>query len=314
LTPESDHVANDLLDQHTDVAGALAAGRPVVALESTIISHGMPWPQNVETALALEAEVREHGAIPATCAILDGRLKAGLTHDEIERLGRGGRAVAKVSRRDMPILLARGGIGATTVAATMIIAALAGIRVFATGGIGGVHRGAELSFDISADLQELARTPVAVVCAGAKSVLDIRLTLEYLETHGVPVIGYRTDRLPAFFSRDSGFGVDVRLDEPDEIARVMRAKWKLGLAGGLVVANPIPAEHAVPQEVIDRAIDQALADARVQGITGKSVTPFLLARINTLTEGNSLLGNIQLVLNNARLAAAVAVAYAAVTR
>jgi pseudouridine-5'-phosphate glycosidase len=307
-------VANDLLDLHPEVAAALAAGRPVVALESTIISHGMPWPQNAETALALEAEVRTHGAVPATCAILDGRLKAGLARDEIERLGRGGHELAKVSRRDMPILLARGGTGATTVAATMIIAALAGIRVFATGGIGGVHRGAELSFDISADLQELARTPVAVVCAGAKSVLDIRLTLEYLETHGVPVIGYRTDSLPAFFSRDSGFGVDVRLDEPDEIARVMRAKWDLGLAGGLVVANPIPAEHAVPPDVVDRAIDQALADARAQGISGKSVTPFLLARVNTLTAGHSLLGNIQLVLNNARLAAAVAVAYAALSR
>jgi len=306
-------VLNNLLDLHTEVAAALVAGRPVVALESTIISHGMPWPQNAETALAVEAEVRAHGAVPATCAILDGRLKAGLTRDEIERLGRGGDEVAKVSRRDMPILVARGGTGATTVAATMIIAALAGIRVFATGGIGGVHRGAELSFDISADLQELTRTPVAVVCAGAKSILDIRLTLEYLETHGVPVIGYRTDSLPTFFSRDSAFGVDARLDEPDEIARVMRAKWNLGLGGGLVVANPIPAQYALPREVVDRAIDQALADARVQGITGKSVTPFLLARVNALTGGDSLLGNIQLVLNNARLAAAVAVAYAALS-
>ena len=302
---------NDLLDLKAEVAAALAAGRPVVALESTLISHGMPWPQNVETALAVEAEVRSHGAVPATCAIVDGRLKAGLARDEIERLGRGGDEAAKVSRRDMPILAARGGTGATTVAATMIIAALAGIRVFATGGIGGVHRGAELSFDISADLQELARTPVAVVCAGVKSILDIRLTLEYLETHGVPVIGYRTDSLPAFFSRDSGFGVDARLDEPLEIARVMKAKWNLGLGGGLVVANPIPAQYALPREGVDRAIDQALADARVRGIAGKSVTPFLLARVNALTGGDSLQGNIQLVLNNARLAAAVAVAYAA---
>ncbi|HEY2976457.1 MAG TPA: pseudouridine-5'-phosphate glycosidase [Burkholderiaceae bacterium] len=304
---------NKLLDLHPEVAAALAAGRPVVALESTIISHGMPWPQNAETALAVEAEVRAHGAVPATCAIVDGRLKAGLTRDEIERLGRAGHEVAKVSRRDMPILVARGGSGATTVAATMIIAALAGIRVFATGGIGGVHRGAELSFDISADLQELARTPVAVVCAGAKSILDLRLTLEYLETHGVPVIGYRTDSLPAFFTRDSGFGVDARLDEPHEIARAMRAKWNLDLGGGLVVANPIPEPHALPRDVVDRAIDQALADARAQGITGKAVTPFLLARVNALTGGDSLLGNIQLVLNNARLAAAVAAAYAALS-
>jgi len=304
---------NNLLDLHTEVGAALAAGRPVVALESTIISHGMPWPQNAETALAVEAEVRAHGAVPATIAILDGRLKAGLMRDEIERLGRSGPEAAKVSRRDIPILVARGGTGATTVAATMIIAALAGIRVFATGGIGGVHRGAEVSFDISADLQELARTPVAVICAGAKSILDLRLTLEYLETHGVPVIGYRTDSLPGFFSRDSAFGVDVRLDEPDEIARVMKSKWDLGLGGGLVVANPIPAQYALPREVVDRAIEQALADAHAQGVTGKSATPFLLARVNALTGGDSLVGNIQLVLDNARLAAAVAVAYAALS-
>ena len=302
-----------LLDLHTEVAAALAAGRPVVALESTIISHGMPWPQNVDTALAVEAEVRKHGAVPATIAILDGRLKAGLTRDEIERLGRMGSDAAKVSRRDIPILIVRGGTGATTVAATMIIAALAGIRVFATGGIGGVHRGAEASFDISADLQELARTPVAVICAGAKSILDLRLTLEYLETRGVPVIGFRTDSLPAFFSRDSAFGVDVRLDEPDQIARVMKAKWDLGLDGGLVVGNPIPAQYALPRGVIDRAIDQALTDAHAQRITGKSVTPFLLARVNALTGGDSLAGNIQLVLNNARLATAVAVAYSALS-
>ena len=234
-------MSHPLLDLHADVGAALAAGRPVVALESTIIAHGMPWPQNAETALAVEAEVRANGAVPATIAVLDGRLKAGLTQAEIERLGRSGAAVAKLSRRDLPVVVARGGSGATTVAATMIVAALAGIRVFATGGIGGVHRGAETSFDISADLQELARTSVAVVCAGAKSILDLGLTLEYLETHGVPVIGYRTDRLPGFFSRDSGFGVDVRLDEPDQVAWVMKAKWDLGLGGGIVVANPIPA-------------------------------------------------------------------------
>ena len=302
---------NHLLDLHTDVAAALAAGRPVVALESTIISHGMPWPRNAETARAVEAEVRRHGAVPATCAIVDGRLKAGLTADEIERLGRGTHDVAKVSRRDIPIVVARGGTGATTVAATMIVARLAGIPVFATGGIGGVHRGAERSFDISADLQELARSPVAVVCAGAKAILDLRLTLEYLETHGVPVIGYRTDSLPAFYTRDSGFAVDARLDEPEDIARVMRAKWELELGGGLVVANPIPAAHALPREIVDRAIDQALADAHAEGVSGKAVTPYLLARINALTGGDSLAGNIELVLDNARLAAKIAAAYAA---
>ena len=301
---------NSLLDLHTEVAAALVAGRPVVALESTIISHGMPWPQNAETALAVEDEVRTHGAIPATIAILGGRLKAGLSRDQIERLARAGPEAAKVSRRDIPIVVARGGTGVTTVAATMIVAALAGIRVFATGGIGGVHRGAQTSFDISADLQELARTQVAVVCAGAKSILDLALTLEYLETHGVPVIGYRSDRLPAFYCRDSGLRVDVRLDEPEEIARVMQAKWELGLGGGIVVANPIPEQYALPREVIDRAIEQALSDAHAQGITGKAATPFLLARVNALTGGESLAGNIQLVLNNARLAAAVAVAYA----
>lgn len=300
-----------LLDIHPEVAAALAERRPVVALESTIISHGMPWPQNAETALAVEAEVRAHGAVPATIAIIDGRLKAGLAQDQIELLGRSGHEVAKVSRRDMAALVARGGTGATTVAATMIVAALAGIRLFATGGIGGVHRGAETSFDISADLQELARTPVAVVCAGAKSILDLGLTLEYLETHGVPVIGYRTDRLPAFFSRDSDFGVDRRLDDPAEIARLLHAQWTLGFAAGVVVANPIPAAHALPRDTIDRAIAQALADAAAQGIGGKAATPFLLAKVNELTGGVSLAANIQLVLNNARLAAAIARDYAA---
>jgi len=302
---------NALLDLHPEAAAALSAARPVVALESTIISHGMPWPQNAETALAVEAEVRGCGAVPATIAILDGRLKVGLARDEIERLGRSGPQAAKVSRRDIALVVAQRGSGATTVAATMIIAALAGIRVFATGGIGGVHRGAETSFDISADLQELARTSVAVVCAGPKSILDIGLTLEYLETHGVPVIGYRCDRLPAFFTRDSDFNVDARLDTAAEIARTMKAKWDLGLDGGLVIANPIPAPHALPRDRVDRAIAQALADAQDQRITGKALTPFLLARVNALTGGDSLLGNVQLVLNNARLAAAIAVAYAA---
>jgi pseudouridine-5'-phosphate glycosidase len=302
---------NPLLDIHPEVAAALAEGRPVVALESTIISHGMPWPRNAETALRVEDEVRVHGAVPATIAVMDGRLKAGLTRDQIEQLGRAGHAVAKASRRDLGVLVAQGRSGATTVASTMIIAALAGIRVFATGGIGGVHRGAAQSFDISADLQELARTPVAVVCAGAKSILDLGLTLEYLETHGVPVLGYRSDRLPAFYTRDSGFAVDARLDEPADIARVMRAKWAMGLEGGLVIANPIPAEHAMPRERIDAAIEQALREATQQAITGKAVTPFLLARVTELTGGDSLASNIALVLNNARLGAAVAVAFAA---
>ena len=301
---------NRLLDVGSEVDAALRAGRPVVALESTIIAHGMPWPQNVETALALEADVRAHGAIPATVAIVDGRLKAGLSHDEIERLARGGRDIPKVSRRDVPILVARGATGATTVAATMIVAALAGIRVFATGGIGGVHRGAESSFDISADLEELATTDVAVVCAGAKAILDLRLTLEYLETHGVPVIGYRTDRLPAFWSRDSGLAVDVRADEPMEIARMMEAKWQLGLAGGLVIANPIPEAFELPRDEVERAIERASEEAAAQGVAGKALTPFLLERVNALTGGDSLAGNIQLVRNNARLAAQVAVAYA----
>ena len=301
---------NPLLDLHPEVATALAEGRPVVALESTIVAHGMPWPQNAETALAVEAEVRAHGAVPATCAIVQGRLKAGLSADDIERLARGGVQVAKASRRDVALLVARGGTGATTVAATMIVASLAGIRVFATGGIGGVHRGAPTSFDISADLQELACTPVAVVCAGAKSILDLGLTLEYLETRGVPVIGYRTDTLPAFYTRDSGLRLEARLDAPAEVAGVMKAHWDLWL-GGLVIANPIPAEFAMPKEVVDRAIEQACAEAHAQGVSGKAITPFLLERVSALTGGDSLQSNIQLVLNNARLASAIAVEYAA---
>jgi len=299
-----------LLDVAGDVAGALQEGRAVVALESTIIAHGMPWPQNAETALAVEADVRALGAVPATVAILDGRLRAGLARGEIERLAQHGRDIAKVSRRDMPIVVARGGSGATTVAATMIVAAVAGIRVFATGGIGGVHRGAEKTLDISADLQELARTSVAVVCAGAKSVLDLALTLEYLETHGVPVIGYCTDRFPAFLTRDSGLAVDARFDEPEEVARVMHAKWQLGLSGGLVIANPIPAASQLPRERVERATAQALDEARAQGVAGQALTPFLLERMNALTGGESLASNIDLVRNNARLAARIAVAFA----
>ena len=300
---------NDYLDISSEVQSALANGQPVVALESTIISHGMPYPQNVATARQVEAEVRVHGAVPATIAIVNGRLKAGLLDAEIEQLGQQGRDVVKVSRRDIPFIVAAGATGATTVASTMIIAAMAGIRVFATGGIGGVHRNAQQSFDISADLQELAQTPVAVVCAGAKSILDLRLTLEYLETHGVPVVGYQTDSLPAFFTRDSEFAVDYRLDTPLEIARALHVKWSLGLKGGMVIANPIPQAYAMPRATIDAAIETALSEAEAQGIGGKESTPFLLARVNALTSGNSLASNIQLVLNNARLAAAIALAY-----
>ena len=299
------------LDIHPDVAQAMAQRRPVVALESTIISHGMPYPQNVATALQVEAEVRAHGAVPATIAIINGRLKAGLTAAEIETLGQTGRSVVKVSRRDLPFIVAAGATGATTVAATMVIAAMAGIRVFATGGIGGVHRGAQQSFDVSADLQELAQTPVAVVCAGAKSILDLGLTLEYLETHGVPVIGYQTPWLPAFFTRDSPYKVDYQLDSAQAIAQVMHAKWAMNLHGGLVVANPIPEAFAMPRAAIDAAVEQALQEAQQQHITGKESTPFLLARVCELTGGDSLASNIQLVLNNARLAAAIARDYLA---
>ena len=281
----------------------------MVALESTIIAHGMPWPRNVQTALEVEAEVRAQGAVPATVAVMNGRLTAGLSAEQIEALGRGGTAVPKASRRDLPLLLARGETAATTVAATMIIAALAGIRVFATGGIGGVHRGAEKTFDISADLQELARCPVAVVCAGAKSILDLGLTLEYLETHGVPVLGYCTDELPAFFSRSSGFRLEQRVESAAEIARAMKALWALPGSGGLVIANPIAAEYELPRATVDAATLQALADAQRSGISGKAVTPYLLARVNALTGGDSLASNIQLVLGNARLAAQVAREY-----
>jgi pseudouridylate synthase len=298
---------SQFLDLTPEVQQALRDNKPVVALESTIISHGMPYPQNVATALQVEAEVRAHGAVPATIAIINGRLKAGLSAQEIEALGQRGRDAIKVSRRDIPFVIAAKQMGATTVASTMIVAAMAGIKIFATGGIGGVHRNAQQSFDISADLQELAQTPVAVVCAGAKSILDLRLTLEYLETHGVPVVGYQTDTLPAFFTRESEFPVDYRLDTPLDIARVLYAKWAMGLKGGMVVANPIPDSFAMPRALIDGAIEQALGEATAQGIGGKESTPFLLARVCELTGGDSLAANIQLVLNNARLAAAVGV-------
>ena len=297
---------NKFLDIAPEVKEALASGKPVVALESTIISHGMPYPQNVETALRVERTIRENGAVPATVAIIGGRLKAGLSADEIEYLGKKGRGVAKASRRDLPVLVAKREDGATTVTTTMIIASMAGIRVFATGGIGGVHRGAETTMDISADLEELAHTPVMVICAGAKSILDLGLTLEYLETKGVPVIGYGTEELPAFYTRRSGFKVDYRLDTPAELAAAFRAKLEMGLEGGMLVTNPIPEEYSMDPDVINAAIDRAVAEAKAQGIHGKETTPFLLARIKDLTGGDSLASNIQLVLNNARLAAQTA--------
>ena len=297
---------NKYLDIAPEVAQALAEGRPVVALESTIISHGMPYPQNVQTALAVEQIVRESGAVPATIAIIGGRLKAGLSAAEIEYFGKKGMAITKASRRDLPILVARGKDGACTVATTMMIAHMAGIPVFATGGIGGVHRGAETTMDISADLEELAQTPVMVVCAGAKSILDLGLTLEYLETKGVPVIGYGTEELPAFYTRKSGFGVDYRLDTPTELAAAFHAQREMGLKGGMLVTNPIPEEYAMDADVINKAIDQAIAECSAQGIHGKATTPFLLARVKDLTGGDSLSSNIQLVFNNARVAAMTA--------
>lgn len=299
---------NKYLDISEEVREALEAGKPVVALESTIISHGMPYPRNVETALLVEQTIRENGAVPATIAIIGGRLKAGLSHEEIEYLGKSGRAVAKASRRDLSAIVARGADGATTVTTTMMIAHMAGIKVFATGGIGGVHRGAETTMDISADLEELGSTPVMVVCAGAKSILDLGLTLEYLETKGVPVIGYGTDELPAFYTRHSGFGVDYRADSPEELAAMFRAQLDMGLRGGMLVTNPIPEDYAMDKAVIDAAIEQAVADAKAAGIHGKETTPFLLAKVVELTGGDSLDSNIALVLNNARLAAKTAAA------
>ena len=297
---------NKYLDVAPEVADALAAGKPVVALESTIISHGMPYPQNVETALNVEKIIRENGAVPATIAILGGRLKAGLKPEEIEYLGRKGQAVHKASRRDLAVLAARGEDGATTVTTTMIIAHMAGIKVFATGGIGGVHRGAQTTMDISADLQELAHTPVMVVCAGAKSILDLGLTLEYLETNGVPVIGYGTKELPAFYTRKSGFAVDYEIDTPQELAAAFHASQEMGLQGGMLVTNPIPEEYSMDADVINAAIDQAIEMAREQGIHGKETTPFLLATIKDITGGDSLDANIQLVYNNAKVAAQTA--------
>lgn len=294
------------LDINPEVKEALEIGRPVVALESTIISHGMPYPKNVETALKVEKIIRDNGAVPATIAILNGKLKVGLTKEEIEYLGKASNVI-KTSRRDIPFIVAKKSDGATTVASTMIIASLAGIKVFATGGIGGVHRGATETFDISADLEELAQTNVAVVCAGAKSILDIGLTLEYLETHGVPVVGYKTEEMPAFYTRRSGFKVDYMLDSPEEIALSLKAKWDLGLKGGMVVANPIEEQYQMDYDTITQAIEKALKEADENGIKGKESTPFLLSRVKEITGGDSLEANIMLVYNNALLGAKIAV-------
>ncbi|NIA71809.1 pseudouridine-5'-phosphate glycosidase [Pelagibius litoralis] len=304
INPELD----DRLQVHPDVVQALAEGRPVVALESTIITHGMPFPRNLETALAVETDIRTGGAVPATIAILDGCIRVGLDEADLCRLADLD-AVAKVSRADLPAVLAAGQPGSTTVAATMICADLAGIKVFATGGIGGVHRGAALSFDVSADLQELARSPVAVVCAGAKAILDLPKTLEVLETLGVPVIGFGSDAFPAFYSRDSGLAVPLRCDTADQVAAVMATKWMLGLGGGLMIANPIPADDEIPADAMEAKIGLALEEAAAQGIQGKAVTPFLLGRLEALTQGASLTANVALVRNNAKLAASIAAAY-----
>lgn len=296
------------LDIKPEVLEAVKEGKAVVALESTIISHGMPYPKNVETALNVERIVRENGAVPATIAILNGKLKVGLTEEEIEYLGKA-KNVIKTSRRDIPFIVAKKLDGATTVASTMIVAALAGIKVFATGGIGGVHRGAQETFDISADLQELAHTNVAVVCAGAKSILDIGLTLEYLETQGVPVIGFGTEELPAFYTRRSGFKVDYRVDSAQELAAALKAKWDLGLEGGMVVANPIPEQYEMDYDTITEAINDAVRESEEKGIKGKESTPFLLAKVKEITGGESLESNIQLVYNNAKVGAQLAVEF-----
>lgn len=300
---------HEYLSVQPEVAAALSESRPVVALESTLIAHGMPYPRNVETARAMETTVRRAGAVPATIAVLDGRIRVGLSDEDLERLATGV-AIGKLSRRDLPVALATGSDGATTVAATMICADLADIRVFATGGIGGVHRGGDVTLDISADLDELARTNVAVVCAGAKAILDLPKTLEYLETRGVPVLGYATDEFPAFYARTCGLTVTHRCDTAEDVARIMRAKWTLGLDGGVVVGNPIPETAALDTAIVETAIAQALADADHAGIVGKALTPFLLARLEDLTGGQSLAANRALVIDNADVAARIAVAYA----
>ena len=297
---------NRHLDLSPEVREALETGRPVVALESTIISHGMPYPKNVETALAVEKTIRENGAVPATIAVIGGRMKAGLSPGELEYFGRKGTAITKVSRRDLPVVVAKGEDGATTVAATMMVAARAGIKVFATGGIGGVHRGAETSMDISADLEEFTKTPVLVVCAGAKAILDLNLTMEYLETKGIPVFCYRTDELPAFYTRHSGIKAPFRADSAQEIAGIWKTKEELGIQGGFIVANPVPEEFSMDDVRINAAIDEALEEMNRLKIRGKETTPYLLDKISRITGGDSLESNIRLVLNNAALAARIA--------
>ncbi|MGG1573037.1 pseudouridine-5'-phosphate glycosidase [Fictibacillus sp. NRS-1165] len=292
-----------------EVKKALEMGKPVVALETTIISHGMPYPQNVQMAREVEQIIRNNGAVPATIGIMNGKIKIGLNDEELEEFATN-EQVEKVSRRDFPYILSSGKMGATTVAATMIAADLAGIRIFATGGIGGVHRGAETTMDISADLTELSHTNVGVICAGVKSILDIGRTLEYLETKGVPVVGFKTEEFPSFYSRESGFGVDFRLDEPEEVGKVLKTKWDLKLNGGIVISNPVPAAHAMYHDQIESVILEALQKADELKITGKNVTPFLLDSIKQLTEGKSLETNIALVKHNAEVAAKIAVAYA----
>jgi len=299
---------SDYLDIHPDVENAIKNSEPVVALESTIISHGMPYPKNVETALMVEETVRSNKAVPATIAIINGKLKVGLTHDEIEYLATN-EEVKKVSRRDLPITVAQKLSGSTTVASTMIIASLAKIAIFATGGIGGVHRGAENTMDISADLEELANTNVCVVCAGAKAILDLGLTLEYLETKGVPVIGYKTSELPAFYSSESGFDVDYKIDSAQEIAEILKTKWNLSLDGGVLVTNPIPVAFELETGVMNDAINQAIIEADNNKISGKKITPYLLSKVNEITQGKSLEANIKLIQNNADLAAKIALHY-----
>jgi pseudouridine-5'-phosphate glycosidase len=291
-----------------EVRDALASRRPVVALETTIVTHGMPYPENVVTARSLEHEIRERGAVPATIAVMGGAVRVGLSDAELESLATA-KGVLKLSRNDLAYAIATGQPGATTVAATMICARLAGIRVFATGGIGGVHRGAESTFDISADLEELARTSVAVVCAGAKALLDIPKTLEYLETRGVPVLGYRTDEFPAFWSRSSGLPVPLRLDSTEEIARLLELKWSLGLEGGALVANPVDAADEIPAGEMAGYIETAVTEAAARGVAGKAVTPYILSRLVEITGGRSLRANIALVQSNARLAAELAAAW-----
>ncbi|HHI87452.1 MAG TPA: pseudouridine-5'-phosphate glycosidase [Candidatus Cloacimonetes bacterium] len=297
---------NSYLEIHPEIQNALNEGKPVVALESTIISHGMPYPENIKTAKEVEKVVRENGAVPATIAILHGRMKVGLTDGDLEFLATS-KEIAKASRRDIPYLISQKLHGATTVAATMIIAQLAGIKVFVTGGIGGVHRGASETFDISADLHELTKTNIAVVCAGPKAILDIGLTLEYLETHGVPVIGFKTNEMPAFYTRKSGFSVDIRLDTEKDIAELLKAKWELGLQGGVVIANPVPEKYEMDYNLINNAIEKALVQSDKLEITGKKITPFLLDAIKEITEGKSLVSNIELVKNNAKVGSKIAV-------